>query len=144
MYWKQGSKIIASASLPFYVITENFDQTFTLVTEEDEALDFVHLSVANSSEVGLISAKRASEGTYLEIKGLSDPTCYLGYFAADSETDIDFRVSMPSGSAQGKHVIPILVIHDDGVTPPLSVLLDYGPGFVKDTLTPPIFWIDSI
>lgn len=143
MYWKQGTKIIASASLPFYVIGENFDATFTLVTESDEILDFVHLSVSLSSEVNLIQAKRASEEDYMYVKGLSDPTCYLGYFAAGTETDIDFRVFIPSGS-QGKHVIPIIVVHDDGVFPPLSVLLDVGPSFYKDTLTPPIFWLDSI
>lgn len=144
MYWKQGTKIIASASLPFYVITENFDETFTLVTETGEALDFVHLSVALSSEVDLIQAKLASEEDYMYIRGLSDPTCYLGYFAAGTETDIDFRVNMPSGSTQGKHVIPIVVVHDDEVFPPLSVLLDVGPGFYKDELTLPIFWLDSI
>lgn len=144
MYWKHGTKTIASASLPFYVITENFDETFTLVTESGEALDFVHLSVALSSEVGLVQAKRASEEDYMYIRDLADPVCYLGYFAAATETDIDFRVSMPSGSVPGKHVIPIVVVHDDGVFPPKSVLLDVGPGFYKDTLTPPIFWLDSI
>lgn len=116
MYWKQGTYQTAAANLPFYITGTNFDATFTLVTEAGEDLTGVALLVSNADYEGYISAKRATDSEYLEIMGLGNPLCFLGDFATATETDIDFRVSLPSTLADGLIIISVVTAQNQ--TPP--------------------------
>lgn len=114
MYWLQDTAQITTPTIPAYTIGEDLDFTLTLVTEAGEELTDAYLFVADVSYAGLLQAKLSTESEYQEIREPFDATCFLGYIAAETQTDIDFRVSFPEGTDDGYRVIPILVGHDDG------------------------------
>lgn len=97
-----------------YTIGQAHELRLTLATEAGDKLTNAYLFVANSSDVGLIKAKLASESQYREIGGVFDGNCLLGQIAAGGETPIDFLVEFPEGTPDGYRIISILVGHDDG------------------------------
>lgn len=114
MYWLKGTSRITTPSIPAYTIGTDLDFTLTLTTETGEDLAGAYLFVADVSHAGLLQAKSSTDSEYQEIREPFDATCFLGYIAAETQTDIDFRVSFPEGASDGYRVITILVGHDDG------------------------------
>jgi len=112
MYWKFGTSQIKSPMIPFYLSGTDKVIALTLVAEVGENLIGCALMTLYSDHAGLMNAKRAADSAYMAIGALSDTSCFLGDFAAETETDIDFQISMPAGTADGLKVIPVILIQD--------------------------------
>lgn len=134
MYWLKDTSRITTPSISAYTIGEDLDFTLTLVTEAGEGLTDAYLFMGDASYAGLLQAKLSTEDEYQEIREAFDASCFLGYIAAETEVDIDFRVSFPESTSDGYRVISILVGHDDGAE-------RANPYFVGDWSSEP--WSDS-
>lgn len=133
MYWKNGTEKIAAPTIPSYTIGENYDFTFTLVTEAGEELDGAYLFCADPDHSELLQAKLSSESSYKNIKGPFDATCILGYIAGSTETSIDIRIAFPESTSDGYRVITLLVGQD-------AVAEQESPYFFDDWTD---FWFDD-
>lgn len=109
MYWKFGTSQIKSPVIPFYLSGTSKIITLTLVAEAAEDLVGCSLMMLYSDHAGLMNAKRAADSSYMAIGALNDASCFLGDFAAEAETDIDFQIAMPAGTADGLSVIPVVL-----------------------------------
>ena len=128
MYWQTAAGYkIQAPTFPLCLTGTAYDVTLTLVTESGEDLTNAYLFLVQTAQFGNIQAKLASEDTYRIIGIPFDANCFLGYIAGDSETDIDFRLLLPSGTSNGRLVIPVAVGHDDGAELPNPYFVSEWP-----------------
>lgn len=146
MYWKYDGNRIVTPTIPFYAIGDDEDFTLTLYTEAGEELVGGYLCVADTDYVGILWAKAAEDSTYQSVGGLFNPSCILPGMAESSSQDIDFRLNLPDGSAQGPHAVPLVILYGDearlGATGG-QWLDDWTPALWHDSWVSPELWRDS-
>lgn len=120
MYWLYGTKKTAAPVIPWYVLGETTELSFSLVVEEtDVSLDKTSLCCIQKAHAGWFQAKLSTQDRYMDIGCVLDPTCYLGHLAAGTH-QVDFRITIPATAESKLHTIPIIVMHNDGAVWPNS------------------------
>ncbi|MFH1114797.1 MAG: hypothetical protein V1792_12855 [Pseudomonadota bacterium] len=109
MYWKLSGGRIGVLTIPLYTMGDEQVFSITLTTESGEEEQSAYLFTTQSSCVGLLQAKRASDTAYMAIMGPFDANCFLGHIPSESEVELDFLVHLPEGSAEGYAIIRVMV-----------------------------------
>lgn len=122
---------------------QNYDFSLTLVTESGEDLENAYLCVLLPEQAGIVSAKLATESEYRQVQGVWNPECFLGHIQASTQTEIDLRLSFPSGFTEGMTALTLFVGHGAAITPPSDLWeTTIDDGFWSDNLTDE-FWRDD-
>ena len=111
MRWQKNEIVISTPQIPFLVKGNYFDITLSLCTDEGEDINGAGLLCRDAINEGIVSAKFADGVEYLSIGSTAETAFPLGNISANSEIDIDFRVSVSRGSSDGLYVIPVSVIY---------------------------------
>jgi hypothetical protein len=111
MYWERNGDIILTPQISFLVKGTNFDVTLTLCIEAGESVKGAGLVCIESDFAGIITAKLSGESVYIAVGDTLDTAFYIGDMAELTEIDIDFRVNVGTGEADGLYVIPIQVVY---------------------------------
>lgn len=117
MYWKSGTNTLFSTVLPFLVTGTAFEATLKLCTAVGESLMGCSLQVLDGSHAGYIFAKRHTDSVYLAIGSLGDSSCFLGDFAEETETEIDFMINIPVTVSDGLIPISVLLVENSAREP---------------------------
>lgn len=115
MYWLFNTQKISSPSVPAYLCGQPLDFEFTLVTETGDNIQNAYLAVVNKGEAGILQAKRHADSVYMSIDALGTPTCWLGTIPDGTETEIDFRISLPLGFPDGLYMPMVVVAYGEAI-----------------------------
>ena len=122
-YWKLNDQIIKSPVLPYAEPGETLSITMTFVNEDSSTWHKCYLYTSGQWEYK-IWAKKSSDSEYLPVSIMGNPLCYIAHLAP-GETDIDFRIMLPTTQQVALHQIPIGIGHDAGSYRPSYVFHDW-------------------
>lgn len=144
MYWKNASgNRVSGITLPLVTKGVNTDLTLTLVTESGENLSDVFLCTSIEDYANLFLAKLSTSSTYLPVGGPFVATCFLGDLSANTETDVDLRLSIGSSEDGGLRFIPIFVLeHGDPTGLGTYFWSDVDDVVLWSDVDDVVFWVD--
>lgn len=111
---------------------------YTISYDLGGTLKRVSLCVINSADAGIISAKKSTDATYLPINSFFDAACFLGEIAAETETDIDFRINAPETESDGRRIITMMLCYGDNAPLP-DVFFNDDDSYYNDNSD---VWVD--
>lgn len=119
--WTYSNLPNSSPSISGYEAGTEFVWPMTLTNDSDGLMN-AYLAVADQQFEGVISARRSGSTAWVDLAGLGDSDCWLGYVPTGG-TDIEFRLLTEQSDYIGPLTIQVYLLYGDGSVPPMPLML---------------------